>query len=1043
MRKFLFFSLLASLFLADASAQSFKEYLDPKVNAVNRAPMHTSYFAYRNGENALRNLNKELSGNFLSLNGPWSFRWVPDASQRPTGFWKPEFDVSSWDSLNVPAVWELNGYGDPIYVNMGYAWKDAAPALPPAIPDAGNHVGSYRRTLTIPADWSGKDVFAHFGSVTSNIYLWVNGKFVGYGEDSKLENEFDITPYIVPGKENTIAFQTMRWCDGSYLEDQDFFRFSGVGRDCFLYARDKNRVQDIRVTPDLDANYADGWLDVDLSLKGSPSVNLTLYDADGNEVASAAGARQGRTRINVSNPQKWSAESPYLYTLVATTKDESIPVNVGFRKIELRDSQLLVNGKPVLIKGVNRHELDPDGGYVVSPERMLQDIRLMKELNINAVRTCHYPDDNLWYDLCDRFGIYVVAEANAESHGMGYHEKTLAKNPAYTAAHLERNSRNVQRNFNHPSVILWSMGNEAGDGPAFEQVYSWIKKEDPSRPVQYERTDAFASAAHTDIYCPMYLGYEDMEAYGKDPKAGKPLIQCEYAHAMGNSLGGFKDYWELIRKYPSLQGGFIWDFADQSIRWRDEQGKEFFAYGGDFNSTDASDANFCDNGIVSPDRKLNPHAHEVGYYYQDIWLYPTGRKPGELVVYNENFFRDLSDVRLEWELLNDGRVVESGAIDNISVAPQGAAPIQIPVGEITPRGEWMLNTAFSLKKATPLLQAGHKVARQQIPVTFPQLPGVGLLPSSKEITLTDTGSADIVVAGDNFSIAFDRTTGFINRYAADGCNFLAEGSMITPSFWRAPTDNDMGAGLHESMAFWKDPQLKLVSSSQVHYTTKIDTDNSVVRITFPYANRDKNLLLVMRYDIDAFGNVAVSMNMNTDDATPLPPMFRFGLDLPMPESYDIVEYYGKGPWENYADRNGSSFVGLYRQSVDEQFYPYIRPQETGAHTDIRWWRVLNKSGNGLEFTSDAPFTASALPYSVAELDETAPHADAAAADNLGKHQRHAASLKKSGITNVLIDKAQMGLGCVNSWGAKPRDMYMLPAEKRTFLVRLRPVRHKL
>ena len=551
MKKQLMTGLFTVLALT-AGAQTFQEWRNPEINAVNRAPMHTNYFAFENAD-AARKAVKEQSANYMTLNGTWKFNWVKDADSRPTDFWKTGFNDKGWDDLQVPAVWELNGYGDPIYVNVGYAWRNQFKNNPPEVPTENNHVGSYRREITVPASWSGKDIIAHFGSVTSNMYLWVNGRFVGYSEDSKLEAEFDLTPYLKPGQKNLIAFQVFRWCDGTYLEDQDFFRFSGVGRDCFLYARNKKRIQDIRVTPDLDAAYQNGSLAINLQLKGSGRVDLELVDAQGKQVATATATKPSLVTMNVENPKKWSAETPYLYTLRASMQgsNEVIPVKVGFRKIELKGDQILVNGKAVLFKGADRHELDPDGGYVVSPERMIQDIQIMKQFNINAVRTCHYPDNNLWYDLCDQYGIYVVAEANVESHGMGYGDQTLAKNPKYKLAHMERNQRNVQRGFNHPSIIFWSLGNEAGDGPNFEQCYKWIKAEDPSRACQYEQA---RQQDHTDIFCPMYYGYEGMEKYGQRTDATKPLIQCEYAHAMGNSEGGFKEYWDIIRKYPNLQG---------------------------------------------------------------------------------------------------------------------------------------------------------------------------------------------------------------------------------------------------------------------------------------------------------------------------------------------------------------------------------------------------------------------------------------------------------------------------------------------------------
>ena len=616
MKKQLMTGLFTVLALT-AGAQTFQEWRNPEINAVNRAPMHTNYFAFENAD-AAKKADKKQSTNYMTLNGTWKFNWVKDADSRPTDFWKTGFNDKGWDDLQVPAVWELNGYGDPIYVNVGYAWRNQFQNNPPEVPTENNHVGSYRREIVVPASWKGKDIIAHFGSVTSNMYLWVNGRYVGYSEDSKLEAEFDLTPYLKPGQKNLIAFQVFRWCDGTYLEDQDFFRYSGVGRDCYLYARNKKRIQDIRVTPDLDAAYQNGSLAVNLDLKGSGKVDLELVDAQGKQVATATANKSGLVTMNVENPKKWSAETPYLYTLRASMQgsNEVIPVKVGFRKIELKGDQILVNGKAVLFKGADRHEMDPDGGYVVSPERMLQDIQIMKQFNLNAVRTCHYPDDNLWYDLCDQYGIYVVAEANIESHGMGYGDKTLAKNPSYKKAHLERNQRNVQRGFNHPSIIFWSLGNEAGDGPNFEQCYKWIKAEDPSRACQYEQA---RQKEHTDIFCPMYYDYNGMEKYGQRTDATKPLIQCEYAHAMGNSQGGFKEYWDLIRKYPNLQGGFIWDFVDQSCRWKGKDGVMIYAYGGDFNRFDASDNNFCDNGLISPDRVPNPHMYEVGHFYQNIW----------------------------------------------------------------------------------------------------------------------------------------------------------------------------------------------------------------------------------------------------------------------------------------------------------------------------------------------------------------------------------------------------------------------------------------
>ena len=1028
MKKQLMTGLFTVLALT-AGAQTFQEWRNPEINAVNRAPMHTNYFAFENAD-AAKKADKKQSTNYMTLNGTWKFNWVKDADSRPTDFWKTGFNDKGWDDLQVPAVWELNGYGDPIYVNVGYAWRNQFQNNPPEVPTENNHVGSYRREIVVPASWKGKDIIAHFGSVTSNMYLWVNGRYVGYSEDSKLEAEFDLTPYLKPGQKNLIAFQVFRWCDGTYLEDQDFFRYSGVGRDCYLYARNKKRIQDIRVTPDLDAAYQNGSLAVNLDLKGSGKVDLELVDAQGKQVATATANKSGLVTMNVENPKKWSAETPYLYTLRASMQgsNEVIPVKVGFRKIELKGDQILVNGKAVLFKGADRHEMDPDGGYVVSPERMLQDIQIMKQFNLNAVRTCHYPDDNLWYDLCDQYGIYVVAEANIESHGMGYGEKTLAKNPSYKKAHLERNQRNVQRGFNHPSIIFWSLGNEAGDGPNFEQCYQWIKAEDPSRACQYEQA---RQKDHTDIFCPMYYGYEGMEKYGQRTDATKPLIQCEYAHAMGNSQGGFKEYWDLIRKYPNLQGGFIWDFVDQSCRWKGKDGVMIYAYGGDFNRFDASDNNFCDNGLISPDRVPNPHMYEVGHFYQNIWTTPADLSKGEVNVFNENFFRDLSAYYMEWQVLKDGKVIRTGRVDDLKVAPQETAKITLNIGKTCTCKEWLLNVFYKLKNREGLLPAGFTVAKNQLTLNDYKAPSMDL----KNVETTNVATVVpqiidnqyhyLIVKGNNFVAEFNKQNGYLSKYAVDGTEMLKEGAALTPNFWRAPTDNDMGAGLQNRYAAWKNPGLKLVSLNS-------KTENDQIVVNAEYDMKNVSAKLYLTYVINNEGAIKVTQKMTADKNAKVSPMFRFGMQMQMPKCFETVEYYGRGPVENYSDRNHSTDLGIYRQSVDEQFYSYIRPQETGTKTDIRWWKQLNAGGNGLKVVGDAPFSASALHYTICSLD-----------DGEQKDQRHSPEVQKADLTNLIIDKAQMGLGCVNSWGALPLPQYMLPYGDYEFTFILTPVKHSV
>ena len=1010
------------------------EWKNPEINAVNRAPMHTNYFAYSSSEEAAK-ADKENSSNFMNLNGIWKFNWVKNADARPTDFYRTDYNDKGWGQMKVPGVWEMNGYGDPIYVNVGYAWRSQYKNNPPYVPIENNHVGSYRKEIIIPAEWSEKEIFAHFGSVTSNMYLWVNGKYVGYSEDSKLEAEFNLTKYLKPGK-NLIAFQVFRWCDGTYLEDQDFFRYSGVGRNCYLYSRNKKYIQDIRVTPDLDSNYTNGTLNVALNLNGSGTVELNLTDPAGKSVATAQvnGNGQKSVVMDVSNPEKWTAETPNLYTLTATLKNgsntlEVIPVKVGFRKIELKGGQILVNGQPVLFKGADRHEMDPDGGYVVSRERMLQDILRMKQLNINAVRTCHYPDDNLWYDLCDQYGIYVVAEANIESHGMGYGKETLAKNPSYKKAHMERNQRNVQRGYNHPSIIFWSLGNEAGYGPNFEQCYTWIKNEDKTRAVQYEQA---GTNEFTDIFCPMYYDYDACKKYSEG-NIDKPLIQCEYAHAMGNSQGGFKEYWDLIRKYPKYQGGFIWDFVDQSNHWKNKDGIDIYGYGGDFNKYDASDNNFNDNGLISPDRRPNPHAHEVGYFYQSIWTTPGDLSKGEIKVYNENFFRDLSAYYMEWQLLANGEVMQTGVVQDLNVAPQQTATLKLNLNteKICPCKELLLNVTYKLKAAETLMPAGSTVAYDQLtirPYTAKALELKNQKASNLDIVvpvIKDNDHNYLIVEGENFIIEFNKHNGYLSRYEADGMQLLNPGAQLTPNFWRAPTDNDYGAGLQHRYAVWKNPGLKLTSLKQ-----SIENEQAIVQAEYEMKAVKGKLFLT--YVINNEGAVKVTQKMEAGKEEKVSDMFRFGMQMQMPENFNEVEYYGRGPVENYADRNHSTLIGKYRQTVAEQFYPYIRPQETGTKTDLRWWRVLNISGNGLQFVGDAPFSASALNYSIESLD-----------DGVQKDQRHSPEVAKAPFTNLCIDKVQMGLGCVNSWGTLPLEKYRVPYQDYEFSFILTPVRHKV
>ncbi len=1016
--------------LAGTTFAQKKEWLDPAVNQINRAPARTAYFAYP-CEKCAREGIKVEAANFMSLNGLWKFNWVKDQTERPVNFYKTDFEDRHWVDFPVPALWELNGYGDAIYKNVGFAWANQFAPNPPLVEAKNNYVGSYRRTVDIPADWKGQEVYLHVGSATSNLYVWVNGLFVGYSEDSKMAAEFNITKYIKPGK-NLIAMQIYRWCDGSYLEDQDFWRLSGIGRDVYLYARNPLHIEDLFVIPDLDAAYQNGSLDVTakLSKPAAATVEFALCERQGREIASTAVKPDGKGNIHavlaVENPAKWSAEEPNLYELLVRLKDskgnivEVIPQKVGFRKIEQKDGQIWVNGKAVLFKGADRHEMDPLTGYVVTKDRMIEDIRILKENNLNAVRTCHYPDDPLWYELCDEYGIYLVCEANIESHGMGYGEKTLAKNPAFAKAHLERNQRMVEVFKNHPSIIFWSLGNEAGDGPNFEACYNWIKNRDHSRPVQYERA---GTASHTDVYCPMYSTLETMEKWAENDDK-RPMIMCEYAHAMGNSEGGFKEYWDLIRKYPKLQGGFIWDYVDQGFRGYTEKGEMIYTYGGDYGKYLGSDNNFNCNGLISPDRVLNPHMYEVKKVYQSVWTTPVDVKNGKVNVYNENFFTDLSDCYMEWQVVCDGETVLQGVVNDLNVQPQETRPVTLGYREadLPVAKEILLNVAYKLRRAKQLLEAGHVVARDQLPVKSYGAFSAAIAEGEKEVEVYQD-LAHIELKADEVVAMFNKATGWLESISMNGLELLKDGFALRPNFWRAPTDNDMGAGMQYYFKAWKNPEMKKKSLD-----VKNNGKNALVTVTYELPALSAEL--TMTYEMNAAGELKVEEKMTVDKSKEkMPHLFRFGMQFVMPGQFDRIDYYGRGPVENYADRKFSQHIGRYRQLVKDQYYPYIRPQESGTKSDIRWWKVVDIDGRGLMVRSDVPFYASALNYAQEDLD-----------DGMAKEQRHSGELKLREYTTVSLDGHQMGLGCKDSWGAWPWEQYRLPYGDYSFNFVLTPVK---
>ncbi len=1008
-----------------ALAQSESRWQNVNINQQNREPRRANFFAFENLEKA-QSFDKKKSANYLSMEGMWKFNFVKDHNKRPANFFALKYDDSQWKDFPVPGLFELNGYGDATYKNIGYAWATQFDPNPPYISELNNYTGSYRRTFELPKNWKGKDVYFHVGSATSNLTLWVNGKYVGYSEDSKVAAEFNISKYLKPGK-NLIAMQVMRWCDGSYFEDQDFWRFTGIAREVYLYARPKLHAADIRLNAALENNYQDGVLNYKVSLKGGKTdVAITLCDKDGKQIAQATGA-QGV--IKVPKVNAWTAETPYLYKAYITLKNkqgaaEVIPQKVGFRNVEIKNAQLLVNGQPVLVKGADRHEMDPDGGYVVSLERMIQDIKIMKQLNINAVRTSHYPCDPRWYDLCDEYGIYITAEANLESHGMGYEEKSLAKFPEYIVPHIERNEGNVKPLINHPSVIVWSLGNECGYGVNFEKAYDWVKACDKTRPAQYERG---GYDSKTDIYCPMYIGYEESESYCKS-NGTKPYIQCEYAHAMGNSEGGFKEYWDLIRKYPKYQGGYIWDFVDQGLRDKSPvTGKEIFTYGGDYGRYPGSDYNFNCNGIIAPNRRLNPHAYEIQYVLQNVWIKDFDAENGSFNVYNENFFKNIDDLNLTATLFANGVKLTTVAIpDTKGIAPQATKLVKsealksaIEKAEAEHATEEItINFAFASDGSQPLVDKGQVMARQQIVLNGYEFDKVDAPANTgSKIEVEETNSY-VKVSAERMSVTIGKKTGMIDYLDVDGEPMLKFRESMTPEFWRAPTDNDYGASLQKKMRVWKNPQMNLKSFD------KSESKDSVV-LTANFEMPEVKAELMLRYRINAAGEVAVTEKMTTDKEAKVADLFRYGMQLQMPASFSKLEYYGRGPEENYIDRHSSSFIGKYEANVKDEYYPYVRPQESGNHTDIRYFSIFNPTtGKGITFEGYAPMECSAIPYLVEDLD--------AGIEKEHAWGQHSGDLVEKGLVQLHIQQRQFGLGCIDSWGSSPMEKYRMHYQDRCF-----------
>ncbi len=1038
---------IAAVFSKQVETQNQKtgilDWENPAVIDMNKEPAHCTYIPFADREQVLKN-DWTASPYFLPLNGTWKFNWVRKPADRPKDFFREDFDVSLWSNIQVPGNWELQGFGVPIYTDVDYPF----PANPPYIPHDYNPVGSYRRNFTLPENWEGRQIFLHFGSVKSAMYVWINGEKIGYSQGSKIPAEFNITDFVNLNS-NTLAVEVYRWSDGAYLEDQDYWKVSGIERDVYLYSTPQVNIRDFFVLGDLDENFTDGILKVNVELKsylpnksGPHRVQLDLLDAHKNSMFSkpldqtaVLGGKNSTTLKfihTIKNPAKWTAETPYLYSLVLSLLDpsgriiETVGCQTGFRSVEISDGQLKVNGTPLTIKGVNRHEHEPTTGRVVSEEYMRKDIELMKQFNINAVRCSHYPNVPRWYELCDLYGLYVIDEANIESHGMGYDPNTtLGNNPAWKFAHLDRTERMVERDKNHPSIIIWSLGNEAGDGVNFEATYEWIKARDPSRPVQYEQA---GTKSHTDIVCPMYRQIHHLEEFLKNGLDNRPLILCEYAHAMGNSVGNLQDYWDYFNIHREIQGGFIWDWVDQGIYQLNENNEEYWAYGGDFGPPETpSDRNFCINGLVFPDRSLHPHIWEVKKVYQYIKAKPLDLQRGIVDIHNLYDFLDLNFAVLKWSIHGDDKTIAEGQVDELAIPPQQSKILDLSFPEIQldPGVEYFVLLRFVLKGNAPLFPQGHVLAWEQFKlpmfVAFEPTDSFGF----PKLTLTED-SQNFIITGQQFLVRVNKNNGEIVSLVYENTELIKSGPI--PNFWRAPTDNDFGSDMPRRLAIWRDSGKNRtaikISARQVD-TNEIHCEiESIISAGFSK--------YFSSYRILGSGDIIVT-NRFIPGKDSLPELPRFGQTMTIPEEFDNMAWFGRGPHESYWDRKTSAAVGLYSGKVKDQYHPYIRPQENGNKTDVRWVALTNDQGTGLLAVGMPLLSISANQFLIDDF-ENGPE----------KEQRHPSDLKIREFITLNLDLKQMGVGGDTSWGerARPHPEYTLYAREYSYSYRLRPFSRK-
>ena len=1038
MKRCLFFGLILAMSFGIVKAQNqnerYSEITNPKLLHINKEPARASFFSFDGVDNALKAPYSSKGDNYMLLNGTWKFNYVENFSERPMDdFYKSDFDDSSWDDIKVPGNWEVQGFGDPIYVNATYEFTSRgfppywdAPN-PPLVPEEFNPTGTYRKEFEIPASWGDKDIIVSFDGIKGASYVYLNGEFVGMTKDSKLPARFNITDKAKLGR-NVISVQTHRWSDATYLECQDFWRISGFERDVYVYARPKTHIKDFFAHAGLDDEYTNGefGLDIDVAANGEFAIEYKLIDDKGSVVLSDSkkGTDNATLRFDnkIENVKKWSAEEPNLYTLALEVKDgsgmttEATAIKVGFRTAEVKGTEFLVNGKPVLIKGVNIHEHNEHTGHYVTEELMRKDFELFRKYNVNTARTAHYPQPELFYRLADEYGIYVIDEANIESHGMGYDLRvggTLANNLLFYEDHMHRTQSMVERDKNHPSIITWSLGNESGNGYNFYQTYLWIKNRDKSRPVQYEQAK---NEWNTDIICPMYRTPEVMEQYATNPASDRPFIQCEYAHAMGNSLGNFTDYWDLIRKYPILQGGCIWDWVDQGFEEFDEDGVKYWTFGGDYGPKGTPSAgDFCINGLIYPDRTVKPHTEEMRKVYQNIWFKNFDEQTGSVDIYNENFFINLDQYNIEYEVKTNGRIIKRGTI-NANVAPQETKTVVIPgVASLFKSGlQTTINFYAKQKKENRLIPAGWVVARDQFVVNnFASLKDTNSKPARIE-----ENDNEIKVSGSGFTAVFDKTSGVMTSYKYRGTEYISDSFGPRPFFWRAPLDNDYGARMPKTLDAWHKASYQDLKAENIN----IENGDEAV-ISYSYSYPEAGAVWNVKYTIFNDGKIKVDNHFDATESK-LPLLFRVGMRMQMPSQFVNAEYYGRGPWDNYIDRKTSTFVDRYKSPIKEMVEKYVFAQENAHHIDASWLAVTNKSGRGLLVASDDTFEFNVSNYlleTISNGDDW--HNDAAA--GTAPEKKHRNAYKPSDKVDLFIDYRMQGVGGNNSWGHWPEPQYRI------------------